>query len=71
MAQVIADTGPLVAYFDKSSDSHAWVRAQFEQLEAPLLCCQPVITEVLFLLKRDGLNPDWILTMIERGALLC
>ena len=71
MAQVIADTGPLVAYFDRRSDSHQWVREQFEQLQNPLLSCQPVITEVLFLLKRDGLNPDWILSMIERGDLLC
>ena len=71
MAQVIADTGPLVAYFDRRAGSHDWVRGQFEQLEAPLLSCQPVITEVLFLLKRAGLNPDWILAMIERGDLLC
>jgi len=71
VAQVIADTGPLVAYFDRRADSHDWVREQFEQLEDPLLSCQPVITEVLFLLKRDGLNPDWILAMIERGDLLC
>ena len=71
MAQIIADTGPLVAYFDKRADAHAWVRQQFEQLQDPLLCCQPVITEVLFLLKRDGLNPDWILALIERGALIC
>lgn len=71
MAQVIADTGPLVAYFDKGARAHAWVRGEFEQLEDPLLSCQPVITEVLFLLKRDGLNPDWILAMIERGDLVC
>ena len=71
MAAIIADTGPLVAYFDGSAREHLWVREQFEQLDDPLLCCQPVITEVLFLLKRDGLNPDWVFAMIERGDLLC
>lgn len=71
MAKVIVDAGPLVAYFDRSTREHRWVRDQFEQLDDPLLCCQPVITEVLFLLKRDGLNPDWVLAMIERGDLLC
>lgn len=71
MATIIADTGPLVAYFDRSDKEHRWVREQFEQLEDPILCCQPVITEVLFLLKRDGLNPDWVLAMVERGILLC
>jgi len=68
---IIVDTGPLIAYFDKKAESHPWVRGQFEQLKDPLLCCQPVIAEALFLLKRDGLNPDWVLAMIERGALLC
>lgn len=71
MAQIISDAGPLVAYFDRSAADHDWVRSQFEQLEGSLLCCQPVITEALFLLKRDGLNPDWILALIERGDLLC
>ncbi len=71
MATLIADAGPLVAYFDGSAREHDWVKDQFCQLDAPLLCCQPVVTEVLFLLKRDGLNPDWILAMIERGDLLC
>lgn len=71
MAQIIADAGPLVAYFDKRADSHSWVRSQFEQMVAPLLCCQPVVTECLFLLKRGGLDPDWVLAMIERGDLIC
>lgn len=71
MSRVIADTGPLVAYFDRDATHHAWVREQFQQLRDPLITCQPVLTEVLFLLKRGGLDPDLVLTMVERGDLIC
>ena len=71
MAKVIVDTGPLLAYFDRSSQHHSWVLSQFKALTDPLLTCEAVVTEALFLLKRDGLNPDWILHLIERGELLC
>jgi hypothetical protein len=47
------------------------VREQFQQLRDPLITCQPVLTEVLFLLKRGGLDPDLVLAMVERGDLIC
>jgi predicted nucleic acid-binding protein len=71
MAKIIVDTGPLVAYFDRSSQNHGWIAEEFKTLTDPLLTCEAVVTEVLFLLRRDGLNPDWILHLIERGELLC
>lgn len=71
MTSVIVDTGPLLAYFDRSSSFHPWVRDQFQQLDGPLYSCEAVVTETLFLLKRDGLDPDCVLSMIERGDLRC
>lgn len=71
MKRVIVDTGPLVAYFDRDSEFHDWVCEQFQQLSDPLLSCQPVLTETLFLLKRNGINPDLALALVERGELLC
>ena len=71
MKRVLVDTGPLVAYFDRDSEHHDWTREQFKLLAGPLISCQPVLTEALFLLKRDGLNPDWILQMVERSELIC
>ncbi len=71
MSQVIADTGPLVAYFDRRSEHHAWVKSQFQQLRDPLHTCEAVITETLFLLKRGGLNPDWVLALVAQGDLRC
>jgi len=69
--RVIVDTGPLVAYFDRDSEFHEWTCEQFKQLSDPLFSCQPVLTETLFLLKRNGVNPDLVLAMLERGELIC
>ena len=71
MKRVLADTGPLVAYFDRDSALHEWVRDRFRELTEPLISCQPVLTEALFLLKRGGLDPDLILALVERGELIC
>jgi predicted nucleic acid-binding protein len=71
MSAVLVDTGPLVAYFDRRAEHHAWVVEQFKQLHEPLLTCEAVISEALFLLKRGGLDPDWALALVERGALRC
>lgn len=71
MKRVLADTGPLVAYFDRDSEFHGWARDRFRELTEPLVSCQPVLTEALFLLKRGGLDPDLILALVERGELIC
>ena len=69
MTVVLADTGPLVAFFDRSSLEHGWVVDQFKSLTSPLETCEPVISEVLFLLKRAGIAPDPLFEMIERDVL--
>ena len=49
----IVDTGPLVAFFDRSERHHSWVAERIEQLEAPLLLCEPVLTEAIYLLNYE------------------
>lgn len=71
MKRVIVDTGPLVAYFDRDSQFHGWARERFQELADPLMSCQPVLTEALFILKRGGIDPDLILALVERGELIC
>ncbi|MGH8583389.1 MAG: type II toxin-antitoxin system VapC family toxin [Gammaproteobacteria bacterium] len=65
----IVDTGPLVAYFDRRERHHDWAVAQIEKLETPLLVCEPVLTEPLFLLARQPDSGDALLGLLERGAL--
>ncbi|MFM8537370.1 MAG: type II toxin-antitoxin system VapC family toxin [Planctomycetaceae bacterium] len=71
MKRVIVDTGPLVAYFDRDSEFHDWARERFQELADPLISCQPVLTEALFILKRGGIDPGLILALVERGDLIC
>jgi uncharacterized protein len=65
----IVDTGPLVAFFDRAERHHAWAVARIEELEAPLLVCEPVLTEAMYLLSRDPRAPDTLFEFLQNGAL--
>lgn len=71
MAQVIVDTGPLISLFDRRDSSHVWVGDQFRQIHDPVFTCEAVLTEAVFLMRRDGLNPAWLLESVQRGAIRC
>lgn len=71
MAEIIVDTGPLVALFDCSCDEHDWALAQIRRFSRPMITCEPVVTEVLFLLERECLEPDHLFALFERGVLRC
>ncbi len=70
MNEVLVDTGPLVAYLDRSDFHHAWAKEEFQQLTRPLLTCEAVVAESLFLLRRGGIDPDGLLDLIMRGIVL-
>jgi uncharacterized protein len=67
--QAIVDTGPLVAFFDRAERHHAWVVKQIEQIEAPLLVCEPVLTEASYLLGRYPRAQDALFELLHNGAL--
>ena len=67
--QAILDTGPLVAFLDRSEAHHAWAVARFRQLSEPLFTCEPVLTECLFLLRLAPDAQDKLLELVERQAL--
>jgi len=64
--RVLIDTGPLVAFLNKSDKYHDWAVTQFSQLNPPFLTCESVISEVCFLLRRTGNGPQNILKLLER-----
>ncbi len=70
MKEILADTGPIVAYLVRSDRDHAWAKKEFTQITRPLLTCEAVIAEALFLLRRGGLEPDGLLDLIRRGLLV-
>lgn len=69
MTAAIVDTGPLVAFFDRAERHHRWVTERIDELDAPLLVCEPVLAEAMFLLARYGKAQDAMLALVENGAL--
>jgi len=65
----IVDTGPLVAFFDRAERHHRWVSERIEELDAPLLVCEPVLTEAMYLLGRYSGAPDALFELLQNGAL--
>lgn len=64
------DTGPLVAFLDRTEVHHNWSVEQFRQFAVPLLTCEPVLTECLFLLRNAPVAQDKLLEFVERGILV-
>jgi len=69
MPSAIVDTGPLVAWFDRSEPHHEWAVRTMETLGPPLLVCEPVLTEAAHLLRRNPNAQDSLLAAVESGAL--
>lgn len=67
---MLCDTGPLVAFLIQTDQYHRWAREQFEQIPRPLLTCEAVLSEAVFLLQSEGLPADPLLEFIERGVLI-
>jgi predicted nucleic acid-binding protein len=65
----IIDTGPLVAFFDRAERHHSWVAERIEGLGAPLLVCEPVLTEATYLLARYPKAQDALFELLQNGAL--
>jgi predicted nucleic acid-binding protein len=66
---IIIDTGFLVALLNRSEQYHNWVKTQLSNISAPLLTCEPVITETCFLLQKIHQGEDAVLNLINRGKI--
>jgi uncharacterized protein len=66
---VLIDTGPLVAFLVDREPRHEWTLKQFRVLPAPLLTCEPVLTEAAHFLRhaRGGLGR--LFDLLETGVL--
>lgn len=51
------------------NDTTRWVAERIEELEAPLLVCEPVLTEAIHLLGRYSRAQDALLELLQNGAL--
>jgi predicted nucleic acid-binding protein len=63
----LLDTGPLVAFFDRSDKYHRWAVEQWAQAPVPLLTCEAVLAEATYLLREHaGLPGNKVLALFER-----
>jgi len=64
----IVDTGPLVAFLDKAERHHGWTVEQVRALDAPLLTCEPVLAEAMFLLSDLPKAQEALFDLLANGA---
>jgi uncharacterized protein len=64
----ICDTGPLLAYLNRNDPHHKWAVALMKEVRPPTLVCEPVLTEVVYFLREDGLAVDPLFQLLEREA---
>jgi len=64
----IGDTGPIVAYLNRHDPHHSWAVAALKHVRPPLLTSEPVLTEVAYFLREDGVDVDPLFQLIEREA---
>lgn len=69
MTRIVIDTGPLVAYFNGRDRWHKWVVEQMRTFSAPLLTCEPVLTEACFLVHRAGGHAADLIRKLDQGVL--
>ena len=69
MTATLLDTGPLVAYLDANEHIHEWVVGQWRRLRPPLILCEPVFTETVFLLRERRLSIEPVWELLRRGIL--
>jgi uncharacterized protein len=70
MTAWLLDTGPLVAFFDRSDADHKWAKEQWAQAPVPMLTCEPVLAEAVYLLREHaGLPGEKVLALFERKVI--
>jgi uncharacterized protein len=67
-AGVLLDTGPLVALLSKDDAFHERARRLFADCAPPFRCCEAVVAEACFLIRKvDARGPAEVVKLAERG----
>ncbi len=68
-AGVLLDTGPLVALLSENDVNHTRARQRFVECAPPLRCCEAVIAEACFLLRKvHPAGPAEVVALGRRGV---
>jgi predicted nucleic acid-binding protein len=66
---ILVDTGPLVAMLSPEDPHHGACLEQVRHLHPPFLTCWPVLTEALWLLRRNPAGMQDLLRYFDTGLL--
>jgi len=66
---ILVDASFLVSVYDKREPYHQQCMAVLDQVNQPLVTCEPVVTEAIHLLRRLAGAPQAILASIQEGQL--
>jgi len=69
MPVTLIDAGPLTALLNPNDEWHPSARETIDQLTGPFLTSEPVVTETLHLLRRDGCDADELFALAEAGII--
>jgi predicted nucleic acid-binding protein len=71
--QVLIDTGPFAALFDRRDPLHDACRRQFDDLPVgKCFTCWPVVTEAVYLLRKHPQKRDLLLDLLgQASSLFC
>jgi predicted nucleic acid-binding protein len=69
--RVLLDTGPLVAYLNRSDQYHEWAKRCWAALHDPLWTCESVLSEAIFLLQSAGIGAAPLLHLLDLEIIRC
>jgi len=66
---ILLDTGPLVAFLNRTDRFHEWAIAQWERMRPPMLTCEAVLAEACFLLRNLPGGSQAVIELLDRGVI--
>ena len=67
---ILVDTGPLVAYLDRSDSAHEFVWARWEPMEGRFVTTAAVFTEAMHFLRPIQNGAEALVDLFREGSLL-
>lgn len=67
LINALVDTGPIVAFLDKSDPWHAACTQVFSQLRLPLLTSEAVLTELFYFMEYRSGDVEAALKLVQSG----
>jgi len=68
-ANVLVDSGFLVALINRRDQNHTWAAAQAPTFPRPWQTCEPALSEAFYMLGQSG--APHLITLLARRALIC